>query len=390
MCWRTTGVREQRVEFVVRVSRGESISELCREYGISRPTGYLWVRRFRELGVAGVETHSHRPLSSPRQTAPAIESRIVELREQRPDWGARKLAVLLEREGIRLPVITVHRVLLRHGLVLQHDRHRAATQRFVRERPNELWQMDFKGPKECKVPVGPLSVLDDHSRFLVALEQTGSTRGEAVRERLEVTFAANGVPEAMLMDHGVPWWNAMAPSGWTTLLVWLMKQGIECHFSGYRHPQTQGKVERFHGALERARRRRPEQQPWLEQSWLNEFKYEYNYVRPHEALGMCTPASIWVPSPRKYDSNPPAYEYGPEAEVRKIDVDGDLYLNGRHWSISLALASEQVELKRLEQRILIYYCRTLVREIDLRTQRSTAVDRWVQPLICKGSPDNNV
>ena len=390
MPWRAKGMREQRVEFVVRVSRGESISELCREYGISRPTGYLWVRRFREQGVAGVETRSHRPFLSPRQTAAGIEARIVELRQQRPDWGARKLAVLLEREGIRLPVITVHRVLLRHGLVVSHDRHRAATQRFEREQSNQLWQMDFKGPKECKVPIGPLSVLDDHSRYLLALDYTGSTRGQAVRERLEGTFTANGVPEAMLMDHGVPWWNAMAPSGWTKLWVWLMKQGIDCHFSAYRHPQTQGKVERFHGALERARCRRPGQQYWLEQSWLDEFRHEYNHVRPHESLGMCTPASIWTPSLRKYDPDPPAYEYGPGAEVRKIDGDGDLYLNGRHWSISLALASEQVELKRLEQRILVYYCRTLVREIDLCAQRSTAVDRWAQPLICKGSPDNKV
>ena len=121
MSWRPKGVRDQRVEFVVRASRGESISELCREYGISRPTGYLWVRRFRELGVAGVEERSRRPSISPGQTAPEIEARIVELRQQRPDWGARKLAVLLEREGIQLPVITVHRVLLRHSLVLRHD-----------------------------------------------------------------------------------------------------------------------------------------------------------------------------------------------------------------------------------------------------------------------------
>ncbi len=184
-----------------------------------------------------MEERSRRPWTSPGQTSSEIEARIVAWRRQRPDWGARKLAVLLEREGKKLPVITVHRVLLRHGLVLPHDRRRTTTQRFERERPNELWQMDFKGPKECKAAVGPLSVLDDHSRYLVALEQTGSTRGQAVRERLEAIFSASGVPEAMLMDHGVPWWNAQAPSGWTRLLVWLMKQGIGCHFSGYRHPQ---------------------------------------------------------------------------------------------------------------------------------------------------------
>jgi transposase InsO family protein len=110
------------------------------------------------------------------------------MRQQRPDWGARKLAVLLERDGIRLPVITVHRVLVRHGLVLDQDRRHPATGRFEREHPNELWQMDFKVQKAAKAAIGPLSVLDDHSRYLVALEQTGTTRGEAVRERLEASF----------------------------------------------------------------------------------------------------------------------------------------------------------------------------------------------------------
>ncbi len=118
MSWRQIGVRDQRVEFVVRASLGESLSALCREYEITRPTGYLWLRRFREQGVAGVEERSRRPHVSPSQTRPEMEERIVALRRQRPDWGARKLAILLERDGIRLPVITVHRVLARHGLVL--------------------------------------------------------------------------------------------------------------------------------------------------------------------------------------------------------------------------------------------------------------------------------
>jgi transposase InsO family protein len=234
MSWRRTEVRDQRIELVVRANRGESLSALCREYGITRPTGYVWLRRFREQGVAGVEERSRRPHVSPSQTRPEWEERIVALRRQRPDWGARKLAVLLEHDGIRLPVITVHRVLLRHGLVLDRERRRQATGRFERERPNELWQMDFKGQKDSGAAIGPLSVLDDHSRYLVALEQTGTTRGEAVRECLEGVFHRNGLPEAMLMDHGVPWWSARAASGWTQLLVWLMKQGVRCRFSAIR------------------------------------------------------------------------------------------------------------------------------------------------------------
>ncbi len=224
--------------------------------------------------------------------------------------------------------------------------------------------MDFKGQKGASAAIGPLSVLDDHSRYLIALEQTGTTRVEAVRERLEGVFRGNGLPEAMLMDHGVPWWGARAAHGWTQLSVWLMKQGVRCCFSGIGHPQTQGKVERFHGALEQARAR-PGAEAWLEQSWLDGFRQEYNQLRPHEALGMRTPASLWQPSPRAYDPNPPAWDYGQGAELRQVNSDGDLYLEQRKWPLAMALRLETVELKRVDQRILVFFCHTLIREINL-------------------------
>jgi transposase InsO family protein len=367
-------VRDQRVEFVVRASRGESLSSLCREYEISRPTGYLWLKRFGEHGVAGVEEQSRRPHLSPRRTASGIEARIVALRRQRPDWGARKLAVLLEREGLVLPVITVHRVLVRHDLVLDRESRRRATGRFEREEPNQLWQMDFKGQKGTDAAIGPLSLLDDHSRYLVALEQTGTTRSEAVRERLEGAFDSSGLPDELLMDHGVPWWNARSPNGWTKLMVWLMKQGVRCCFSGVRHPQTQGKVERFHGSLERARSREGAEQ-WLTQDWLDDFRHEYNHLRPHEALGMRTPASLWRPSPRAYDPNPQTWDYGTGAELRKVGAQGHIYIGDRRWRVSQALASHTVRIERIDQRVLVYFCRTLVQQIDLSGERSTAVER---------------
>ena len=175
----------------------------------------------------------------------------MQVRRRYPDWGARKLQVVLAREGVELARNTIHRILLRHDLVKQDDQHPPAVQRFEREQPNELWQMDFKGPKGWPQPVGPLSVLDDHSRYLIALAANGSTHGAPVREQLEEAFQRCGVPEAMLMDHGTPWWSQQAPSG-HTLSLWLMRQGIRLHWSGIRHPQTQGKVERFHGSLQRA------------------------------------------------------------------------------------------------------------------------------------------
>ena len=352
---------------------------VCREFQISRPTGYAWLRRYRQGGIASMAERSRRPRHSPQRTAAGTEQRVVESRRQRPDWGARKLQPILKQEGVELPVITVHRILLRHDLVRPQDRHRPATQRFERGAPNELWQMDFKSPVGWGAPVGPLSLLDDHSRYAVALVGTWSTKAAAVRECLEAAFTQAGVPEAMLMDHGTPWWNMRAATGWTWLTVWLMKQGIRMHFSGYRHPQTQGKVERFHGTLDAAMQRRGVPAGEQRQPWLDAFRYEYNHVRPHEALGMRTPTAVWSKSAKRYEANPPVWEYEAGAEVRQVDGEGRLYLEGRQWEISRALVGEPVQLIRTEGRILVYYCRSLVRELDPLSQRSTAVDRWLSP-----------
>jgi len=305
-----------------------------------------------------------------------MEQQVVEMRQRYPDWGARKLQVLLAREEVELTRSTIHRILLRHGLVRDHDRHAQATGRFERSAPNQLWQMDFKSPKGWNAAIGPLSVLDDHSRYLLVLQAVWSTRAELVREQLQTAFTRCGMPEAMLMDHGIPWWSATAPTGATGFTVWLMKQGIRLHWSGFRHPQTQGKVERFHGALERAlqARQAPRKQP---QPWLDAYRWEHNHVRPHEALGMRTPASLWQPSPRRYDPHPPRWEYATGSHVLKLDGEGKLKTCGSHWNISKALRGEWVQLEQVQQRVLVYYCRTLIRELDLENQRSTAVQRWL-------------
>jgi transposase InsO family protein len=366
------------MRFVIAASRKEKpLRHLCQEFDISAPTGYEWLRRYQAGGYEAVREKSRRPQHSPEQTSPEKEHRIVELREQRPDWGARKLQGLLKKENIRLPVITIHRILLRRGMVRAQDRHRAAVQRFQREAPNQLWQMDFKGPVGWEAPVGPLSVLDDCSRYAVALQGTWSTRAEAVRERLEEAFLECGVPEEMLMDHGTPWWNMKAITGATWLTLWLVKQGIQLHFSGYRHPQTQGKVERFHGAMAAALKKRGYPAKEHRQEWLDDFRQEYNYVRPHEALGMQTPATIWRKSERRYDPKPRPWEYEAGSEVVQVGAEGQIWLNGRRWEISRALAGEWVQLIRIEEKILVYYCRSLVRELDPLSHRSYAVDRWL-------------
>jgi transposase InsO family protein len=378
MAWKAMDVQQQRVEFVVAASRREkSLGELCAEFDISRPTGRMWIRRYSELGLEGICERSRKPRNSPGQTPQEQEERVIALRRRYPDWGARKLEVLLRQQDVQLTRSTIHRILLRYDLVREQDKHPPAVKRFERERPNELWQMDFKGPKNWPHPVGPLSVIDDHSRYLVTLASTGKLAGDLVRGQLEQAFERCGLPEEMLMDHGTPWWNWQSFSGRTRLSIWIMRQGIRLCWSRIRHPQTQGKVERFHGSLQRSLDRRGNLGSDL-QAWLDAFRSEYNHTRPHEALAMKTPASVWSRSERSYNPNPTPWEYPQGAWVLKVDCDGTVDLHGHRCRIGKMLTGERVLIQPIEGRFLVFFCSTLVREINLSIQRSTIVERWIE------------
>jgi hypothetical protein len=153
----------------------------------------LWCERYRQAGIAGIAEHSRRPHQSPTQTSAEREQRVVEMRQRYPEWGARKLQVLLARERVELARGTIHRVLLRRDLVRESDRRRQALKRYEREEPNQLWQMDYKSPQGWNAAVGPLSVLDDHSRYLLLLQAVWSNHGAHVREQLKGVFMSCGV-----------------------------------------------------------------------------------------------------------------------------------------------------------------------------------------------------
>jgi transposase InsO family protein len=374
MPWRESSVVEQRLRFVVEASRKErGFSGLCREFGISRQTGYTWLKRYAAGGSSQVLDRSRRPLRSPARTAPELEQEVIQLRQRWPDWGAPKLYALLERQhggSSPIAVRTVHRILERHDLIRERDRNVPARKRFERSQPNELWQMDFKGLHGCvkTSAVGPLSILDDHSRYVLALQQLGSTQMRGVQATLETTFQQCGVPDAMLMDHGTPWWSAASPWGLTEVAVWIMRQGVRLMFSGIRHPQTQGKVERMHGALQQAVRKR--RADLVAQSWLDLFRHEYNHIRPHESLGMATPASRWRPSPRLFQSEPPDWDYPAQMQVLRLSGEGQLGWCGRRWEISRALRRQRIGLDLVGDRAIVYFCRTPIRELDRATGAS--------------------
>lgn len=247
MAWRELSVVDQRREFVMLASLdGANVSALCRRFGISRQTAYVWLRRSR--AGEGEQDRSRRPHSSPKRTPDDVERRIVGLRDEHPAWGARKIARRLQDLGMVPPCVsTVHAVLTRHDRIDPQTKDRMAGGHFERDAPNLLWQMDFKGRTRmtCGNWCYPLTIIDDHSRFAIAIEACPNERLETVRSRLETILRRYGLPLAIYCDNGNPWGTGV-PNQWTQLRVWLLKLGIKLIHSRPYHPQGRGKNERFH------------------------------------------------------------------------------------------------------------------------------------------------
>jgi transposase InsO family protein len=367
MPWNEVDVQEQRMRFVIRArSSQQSLATLCREFGISRPTGYLWLRRYeRTRSLRALRERSRRPQHSPRRTEEGKQQRVVELRRE-TGWGAKKLRVLLAEEQVKLPVRTIHRILQRQGLIGE-EQHGPALERFERREPNELWQMDSKGKYplldgECH----PLSILDDHSRYAVGVYALPALSAEHAYAGLLQTFCRYGVPQAMLMDRGSLWWATANGWGLTRLSVRLIEQGIRLIYGRVRHPQTQGKVERFHRTLGAELRHRGVPQrlaQWPET--LAEIAYCYNHRRPHEALGMRRPAECYCPSRRSYQEQVRPWEYPEGSDVRRVNANGAIAEAGQQWFVCEALAGQWVSVERFDGKLLVSYRHMYIREIDL-------------------------
>lgn len=380
MPWKETDVSEQRRCFVVEALGGsESISSLCRRYGVSRKTGHKWLRRYRQEGDLSVlGERSRRPHTSPCKTPAWLEERVLEIRALE-GWGGRKIAYQLRQEGLSLARSTVDRILKRRGAVRpRRAESQPALQRFERARPNELSQMDFKGyyrlsgGRRCH----PLSILDDHSRFAQGLYALPSEHGRPVQECLVESWQRYGVPQALLCDHGQPWWGTSNGHGLTRLSVFVIRQGIDLIYGRVGHPQTQGKVERFHRSLHQALSQRdlPRSLSGF-QAALDEFRQRYNEQLPHEALGDRPPAKAYWASRKRYDPNPPPWQYPEGAELHTVRGNGCLHLDGRDWFVCQALEGRRVRCQRFEDKILVTYRHMHVRVIDARAGRTTPVVR---------------
>jgi len=376
MPWRTTSVREQRIQFVIRAQgKREALARLCREFGISRPTGYLWLRRYQKTRtLTAVREQSRRPHHSPQRTTAETEQQVVALRQQ-TGWGAKKLRILLrEQTAVQLPVRTIHRILARHDLIVSPEPG-AAPGRFERSEPNQLWQMDSKAKYtladgECHA----LAIVDDHSRYLLGLHALSALVIAQAYPCLVETFRCYGLPQAMLMDHGSLWWSTTNGWGLTSLSIRLIEQGIALLYGRVGHPQTQGKVERLNGTV--ASELRYHGVPRYLRDCpgaLAKMRATYNHERPHEALGMQRPAQRYRSSTRAYQEQLRAWDYPLGSEVRRLDTGGMLSIAGRRWFVCEALAGQRVAVERFDEKLLVSYRDMYIREIEPLREKTQAL-----------------
>jgi transposase InsO family protein len=379
MPWREVSVMDQRREFLaLALQEGANRRELCRRFGISPQTGYKWLERFA-AGEAEPSDRSRRPHASPGRSDASTEQQVLTVRDAHPAWGARKIAKCLERDGHDVPAIsTVHAILRRHGRVVPP----AGTpgqpyQRFEKEAPNLLWQMDFKG----HMPLGdgsschPLTMIDDHSRFALCLEACANEQGNTVRTHLTTTFRRYGLPGAMFVDNGGPWGFTL-DEPWTRLGVWLLKLGVGVIHSRPYHPQSRGKNERFHRTLKAevfAFARFCDMR--AVQRAFDDWRDVYNIDRPHEALGQEVPASRYRPSPRQMPDRLPEVIYDDHEIVRAVSTTkAYVSFKGKMWKVPQAFCGERLAIRPLttDGRYGVFFASHQVATIDLTSKQTVS------------------
>lgn len=363
MCWRQSEAVRLRQRFVqLHQSGGLTMTELCRRFGVSRPTGYAWLSRFAEEGAEGFAERSRRPHTSPHRTPVEIESSILGVKQQYPLWGPVTIVDYLQRQHPTKAwpaSSTAGEILKRHGLVEPRRKRRPMRHPgrpyLPMAAPNDTWAADFKG--EFKTRDGrycyPLTITDGHSRFLLACRGRLSTRYEVARPVFEEAFRTYGLPHQILTDGGSPF-GSTALAGLSRLGVWWIKLGIQPVLIQPGRPDQNGRHERMHRTLGPTTRP-PATNLAAQQRRFSQFITEYNEVRPHRALNKRTPSELYLPSPRPYPSRTPRVEYPAHFEVRKADVGGRISWHDRPLRVSKILRGELVGLEPIEEDLYRVY-----------------------------------
>lgn len=427
MPWSERSALSLRHEFVELALQDRfTMTQLCENFGISRPTGYKWLRRYQAHGLGGLAEQLRRPHASPSRTDERIERAVVSIRDAHPNWCGRKLRRVLLTDALndeaKDPVIETARATVR--AIVPEERVPAAStmteilrrngrldpaecakrvpfQRFEHPHPNALWQMDFKGHfgllngERCH----PLTVLDDHSRFCLVLSACSNEQANTVQKRLIDCFREHGLPEKILCDNGPPWAGAGARSCHTSFSAWLIRLGISVYHGRAWHPQTQGKEERFHRTLldelvrpvlgltvrwnrGAASSGKPGAAPSQSgklvqvqdhaacQAHFDRWRRDYNLIRPHESIDLDVPASRYQPSQRTFPEKlkPIVYDSMPGQFIRVVMQSGEISFRNQRVFISSAFAGQPVAIRPSDQDgiLNLYYCQQRIGFIDLR------------------------
>lgn len=365
MSWSET-VEMSRVKFIADLgSYLYDMTELCEKHGISRKTGYKWANRFGQEGVEGLKDRSRAPKHRPRQTAPEVAERLLELRRQHSGWGPRKLLAWLNKHepDQDWPRASTVGVLLKRAGLVGPCRRRAARPRPVTvarteaRGPNQVWTSDFKG--EFRTGDGrlcyPLTVVDGFSRFVLVIQGLPSVAGAGAWPVFERAFREYGLPRVMRTDNGNPFAGSSALAGLSRLSVRWLKLGIALERIAPGHPEQNGRHERMHRTLKAETARPPAANATRQQEIFDRFRHEYNEQRPHEALGQRPPSELYQPSLRPYLGQVPQPEYPGHYEVRSVSRGGEIKWRGEFLFLSQALAGERVGLEEYEDGLWAVY-----------------------------------
>ena len=367
---------EQKHEFITLLNKGLTMTELCLRFSISRRTGYKWKKRYAEEGIQGLHDRSRRPKHSPNKTPSQLEELIVSIREEETDWGGKKIREILQRDHSfqNLPSITtINNILKRNGMIdLNNSMKSKSFLSFEYDLPNQLWQMDFKGDfimsneKRCF----PLTILDDHSRYNICLDALQNQQYNSVHRHLKIVFKKFGLPQAILCDNGNPWgMNGMNKDEGriTKLEKWLMKLDVRMIHGRAYHPQTQGKLERYHRTLKLELISKSKFKNMLDsQTKFKKWKHKYNHYRPHESLDQLVPAKRYSPSQRSYTEKLLKPEYLDSDAKRKVDEKGTISFKGISIRVGKALYGEYVALRPKNNReYSVYFMGKEIKTIHL-------------------------
>jgi transposase InsO family protein len=372
---------DEKLRFVFEYELGErSMTELCQRYEITRETGYVWLRRYRRAGAAGLIEHSRAAHRHGNQTPEDLEQMVLELRQAHMRWGPRKLKRVLERDApgrVWPAASTIGALLKRQGLVVARKK-RMRTAPYTEplahaDGANRVWCADFKGwfRTADRQRIDPLTISDAHSRYLLrcqAVEKTDTARVQAI---FEAAFREYGMPQAMRTDNGAPF-ASRAVAGLSRLAVWWIKLGIVPERIAAGHPEQNGRHERMHRTLKQETAQPPAANRREQQRTLDRFRQEYNQVRPHEALHMQTPAAVYQPSARTFPARVPEPEYPETMLVRSVRPHGHFRWKKYDVFLSEVLWGERVGLLPEDDRwFTIYFAQLPLARFDSRKLQVT-------------------